>query len=330
MPTPSLSQRARLALLLFIVAAFAEPTLAQPAQAFPNKPIRMLLPYAAGGIGDRTARVIAQKMGENLGQQIVIDNRPGAGGVQAFAAGLQAPADGYTLVMGGNGTAISQSMFKTLPYDILKDFVQVSAMSRFSLVVLTGPGSKFRTLADVVAYGKANPGKLNLGTSNVGSSQHLAAELFKSQAGVEAQVIPYKAAADLYTGLKSGDIDVAFEFLPPVLTQIRAGNVRALALAADKRHASLPEVPTATEAGLKGYEVNSWNAVSAKAGTPPALVEQLNKAFVAAINAQEVAQTLREMNSEPYPLSVALTRELMVSEIARWKAVIERAGIPKN
>lgn len=317
------------AALAIVVAATADPAWAQPA-AFPAKPIRLLLPYAAGGIGDRTARVITQKMADSLGQQIVIENRPGAGGVQAFAAGLQAPADGYTLVMGGNGTAISQTMFKTLPYDILKDFVQVSAMSKFSLVLLVGPTSKFRSVAELVAHAKAHPGRLNLGTSSVGSTQHLAAELFKSQAGVDAQVVPYKTAAELYTGLRAGDIDLAFEFVPPVLAQIRAGNVRALALAADKRLPSLPDVPTTAEGGLKGYEVTSWNAVSARAGTPAPLVDQLNKAFVAAINAPEVTQKLREMNSEPYAMSPTQTRELMVSEIARWKAVIERAGITPN
>lgn len=315
---------------LVIATCAAGLSLPAAAQDFPTKPIKLLLPYGAGGIGDRTARVIAQKMSEDLGQQIVIDNRPGAGGVQSFVAGLQAPADGYTVVMGGNGTAISQSMFKSLPYNILKDFTQVSAMSKFSLVLLVGPGSKFRTVAELVAFGKANPGKLNFGTSSVGSTQHLAAELFKSVAGVEAQVIPYKVTTDLYTGLRSGDIDLAFEFLPPVLTQIRAGNVRALALAADKRHATLADVPTAAEGGLRGYEVTSWNAVSVRTGTPRPVVDRLNKAFVDAINSPDVTQKLREMNSEPYATTPEQARELMVSEIARWKGVIERANIPLN
>lgn len=175
----------RRALLSFatasLAAALAAPALAQ---TYPTKPIRMLLPYGPGGIGDRTGRVIAQKMSENIGQQVIIDNRPGAGGVQAFVGASRAPADGYTLVMGGNGTAISQTMFAALPYSILKDFVQVSAMSSFSLVLLVGPESKFRTVADLIAHAKAHPGKLNFGTSSVGSTQHLAAELFKSQAGV--------------------------------------------------------------------------------------------------------------------------------------------------
>jgi tripartite-type tricarboxylate transporter receptor subunit TctC len=300
------------------------------AQNFPNKPIRMLLPYGAGGIGDLTARVITQKMSENMGQAFVIDNRPGAGGVQAFTGGLQAPADGYTLVMGGNGTAISASLFKSLPYDILKDYTQVSAMARFSLVLLVNPDSKFKSVADLVAFGKAHPGKLNFGTTSVGSTQHLSAELFKSVAGVEAAVVPFKVSSALYTGLKSGDVDVAFEFMPPVLSSIKAGQVRALAIAADKRDTDLPDVPTTAEGGLRGYEVSSFNAVSVRSGTPPAIVERLNKEFVAALKSPEVAHKLREMNSEPYPLTPAQTRELMVKEIARWKAVIDKAAIPRN
>lgn len=300
------------------------------AEDFPNRPLRLLLPYGAGGIGDTTARVIAVKMSENIGQQVVIENKASAGGIQAFLGGLQAPADGYTLVMGGNGTAISQSMFKSLPYDILADFTQVSAMSKFSLALLVGPQSKFRSLQELIAYAKANPGQLTFGTSSIGSTQHLAAELFKSVAGVQAEVVPFKVAGALYTSLHAGDIDLAFEFVPPVLSQIKSGNVRALAVAADKRNASLPDVPTTAQSGLKGYEVASFNAVSVRAGTPKPIVDRLNKEFVAAINAPDVTQKLRDMNSEPYPLTPAQTRQLMVSEIARWKAVIETANIPRN
>jgi tripartite-type tricarboxylate transporter receptor subunit TctC len=300
------------------------------AQDFPNKPIKLLLPYGAGGIGDLTARVIAQKMSENLGQSVVIENRPSAGGVQAFTGGMQAPADGYTLVMGGNGTAISQSLFKTLPYNILTDFVQVSAMARFSLVLLVKPDSKFRTVSELIAFGKANPGKLNFGTTSIGSTQHLSAELFKSVTGIDAQVVPFKVSSGLYSGLRSGDVDVAFEFAPPVQSSIKSGAVRAIAIAADKRSPNFPEIPTTAESGLPGYEVTSWNAVSAKAGTPRAIVDRLNKAFVAAANSPEVSQKLRDMGSEPYSLTADQTRELMASEITRWKSVIQRANIPQN
>lgn len=320
--------RCLVVLLLATVASWLPPSVC--AQSFPSKPIRLLLPYGAGGIGDLTARVIAQKMSENMGQQVIVDNRASAGGVQAFLGGTQAPADGYTVVMGGNGTAISQSLFKSLPYNILTDFIQVSAMSKFSLVLLVSPDSKFRSVADLIAYGKANPGHLNFGTSSIGSTQHLAAELLKSVAGIDAQVVPFKVAGALYTGLRSGDIDVAFEFMPPVLSLIKGGTVRALAIAAEKRNPSLPDVPTTAESGLRGYQVNSWNAVSVKAGTPHAIIDRLNKEFVTAINSPEVSQKLREMNSEPYPLTPEQTRELMVSEIARWKTVIDRANIPRN
>lgn len=306
------------------------PALAQKPVAWPTKPIHMLLPYGAGGIGDITARIITEKMAASLGQAIVIDNRAGAGGIPAFQSALQSPADGYTLAMGGNGTAVAQSMFKSLPYDILKDFTQVAAMSRFSLVVLVGPDSRFKTLAELIAFGKANPGKLNLGTTSIGSTQHLSAELFKSVAGVDAQVIPFREAAGPYTALRSKDIDVAFDFLPPVLPQINAGNLKALAIAADRRNADLPHVPTAAESGLKGYEVVSWNAVSVRTGTPPEIVERLNHEFNAAIDSPEVRKKLHDIHSEPYTLTPAQTRQLMVSEIARWKAVIDKAGISKT
>lgn len=330
MRRPSGRPSRRIAILALVASGFALGTAQSQPNDYPDKPIRLLLPYGAGGIGDATARVVAQKMGESLGQPLVIENRASAGGVQAFLGGLQAPADGYTLVMGGNGTAISQSLFKSLPYDVLKDFTQVAAMSKFSLLLLTGPNSKFASVADLVTYAKANPGKLSFGTSSIGSTQHLAAELFKSVAGIQAEIVPFKIAGALYTSLHAGDIDLAFEFVPPVLTQIKAGKVRALAIAADRRNTSLPDVPTTTEGGLSGYEVTSFNAVSVKAGTPKAIVERLNKAFVAAIASPEVTQKLREMNSEPYALTPEQTRALMVAEIARWKSVIERANIPRN
>ena len=318
---------------------FASPALAwltaglpsrAAAQSFPNKPIKLLLPYGAGGIGDLTARIIAHSVGENMGQQIIIDNRASAGGVQAFTGGLQAPADGYTLVMGGNGTAISQSLFKSLPYNILNDFTQVSAMARFSLVLLVNPDSKFHSVSELVAYAKVNPGKLNFGVTSIGSTQHLSAELFKSVAKVDAQTVPFKVSSALYNGLRSGDVDVAFEFAPPVLSSIKSGAVRALAIAAERRSLNLPEVPTVTEGGLRGYEVTSWNAVSVKADTPRAIVERLNKEFVAAIKSSEVVQKLRDMHSEPYPLTPEETRELMVTEISRWRAVIQNANISRS
>jgi len=315
-----------------IVAAALSAGILSPASAadYPERPIRMYLPYGAGGIGDLTARVVTQKVSEILGQQIVIDNKPSAGGVQSFQAGLQAPADGYTLVQGGNGTAITQTLVKDLPYSIVDDFTQVATLSRFNLILTVKPDSRFRNLTELIAYAKANPGKLSLGTTNVGSSQHLGAELFKSVAGIKAETIPYKTSAALLTGVRSGDIDVGFDFVPPMLSSIKSGAVRALAIAADGRNPNLPDVPTTAESGLDGYVVASWNGVSIRQGTPRAIIDKLNRAFVAAVTSPEVAQKLREMNSEPYALGVDEARALMKADIAKWKAVIEKANIPIN
>lgn len=321
-----------LALIAAAIAASCGAAAAADSAAdnYPDRPIKMMLPYGPGGIGDLTARVVTQKVSEILGQQIVIENRPSAGGVQSFMTGLQAPADGYTIVQGGNGTAIAKSLVKDLPYDILRDFTQVATLSRFSLLIIVRPESPHRTLADLVAYAKANPGKLSFGTTNIGSTQHLSAELFKSVAGIDAAVIPYKMSSALLTGVRSGDIDAAFEFVPPMLSSIKGGTVRALAIASEKRNPNLPDVPTAVESGLPGYVVNSWNGVSIKIGTPRSIIDKLNKAFTEAVNSPDVAQKLREMNSEPFSLTPEQSRELMITDIAKWKAVIDHANIPLN
>ncbi len=317
---------------IVLVSGVLAATCLVPSMAaeYPDRQIRLLLPYGPGGVGDQTARIVTQKVSEILGQQIVIENFPSAGGVQSFLNGMQAPADGYTIVMGGNGTAISQSLVKNLPYSIVNDFMQVAALSKFNLLLIVKPDSPYRTLGDLVAYAKANPGKLNLGTTNIGSTQHLSAELFKSVVGIQAQVVPYKTSSALLAGVRSGDIDMLFDFAPPVLSSIKSGAIRALAIAADTRNPSLPDVQTTAEGGVPGYVVTSWNGISIKAGTPPAIIERLNKAFSAAITSPEVTEKLRAMNSEPYPLTVAQTRALMIADIAKWKAVIERAHIPIN
>lgn len=303
---------------------------AAAAQTYPFKPIRFFLPFAPGGIGDLTARLVAQKMSENIGQQVVVDNKPGAGMILSATAALQAPADGYTMILAGNGTAISATLFKSLPYGILTDFMQVSTLASFDLVVLVPPDSKFASLAQVVAFAKNNPGKLNLGTVSIGSTQNLSAELFKSVTGIEAQIVPFKGTPALIAGLRSNSIDVIFEFLPPVLSQIRGNAVKALAVASAQRFPGLPDTPTAAESGVPGFQVSSWNAVSVRANTPRPIVDRLNREIVAALNSADVKQKLQDLGAEARPSTPEQTRELMVSEIARWKTVIERANIPRQ
>ncbi len=303
---------------------------AAAAQAYPAKPIRFLLPFAPGGIGDITARIVAQKMSDNIGQQVVVDNRPGAGMIISANAALQAPADGYTMLLAGNGTAISTSLFKSLPYDILRDFTQVATLASFDLVLLVNADSKFTSLADMLAFARSNPGKLNFGTVNPGSTQFLSAELFKSLAGISAQTVPFKATPALIIALRSHSVDVAFDFMPAVLPQLKSNSVRALGVAAARRYSKLPDTPTIVEGGVADYLVSSWNAVSVRAETPRPIVERLNKEIVAAVNSPEVRQKLQELGADSRPSTVEQARELMISEIARWKAVIERAGIERQ
>jgi tripartite-type tricarboxylate transporter receptor subunit TctC len=240
------------------------------------------------------------------------------------------PADGYTIVLAGNGNAISQTLFKALPYNNLNDFMQVSTLASFDLVLLVSPDSKFTSLADVIAFAKNNPGKLNLGTIGVGSTQHLSAELFKSLAGINALIVPYKSTPDLIVALRSNTVDIAFEFVPPTLPQIESNAVKPLVIASNKRLSGLPGTPTTVESGLPNYLVTSWNAISVWESTPRPIIDRLYKEVAAAVSSPEVSQKLQSMGARPGASTPEETRELMRSEIAKWKAVIEAANIPRQ
>lgn len=321
-------------LLLFLMCAMSALSAIGAARAiaqtYPAKPIRFILQHAPGGFGDITARLIARKMSESMGQQVVIDNRPSAGAIVAANVVAKSEADGYTLLLTGSGTAVSASLFKSLPYDVLKDFAQVSTMGFAEIVVLTGPDSKFNSLADALAFARQNPGKLNIGCNNIGSTQHLADELFKSMAGIDAQVVPFKAISGLITSLRGGDVHIAFEFAAPVVQQIRANTVKGLAIGSKERFAGLPGLPTIAESGVPGYQASSWNGVSVPARTPRPIVERLYREIAAAVAAPDVRQRLQEMGIDPRAYTPAQTRELMIADIAKWKAVIERANIPRQ
>jgi tripartite-type tricarboxylate transporter receptor subunit TctC len=286
--------------------------------------------YGPGGIGDLTARTVAEKMSENMGQRVVIENRPSAGMAVSGEIALHAPADGYTILHGGNGTAISASLFKKLPYDILKDFTQLSALAAFDLLVLVAADSKFKSMAELMEFAKANPGKLTLGTVSIGSTQHLSAELFKSIFKIDAVVVPYKDTPGLIVSLRAKTVDVAFEFVPAVLSQIQNKAVRALAIAAGKRFVGLPDVPTTTESGFPAFKVSGWNMYNVRTGTPHPIVERINKEIIDALKAPEVIKKLRNLGAEPWPMTTEEARAHMTSEIARWKGVIESAKIPRQ
>lgn len=300
------------------------------AQTYPTKPIRLVVPFGAGGVADLTARTVAQKMAEGLGQSVVIDNKPGAGGVVAGDAVAKAAPDGYTLLLMSNGTAVSAGLFKSLPFDTAKDFAPVSTLGFFDLSIVVADNSRFKTLGELLAYARANPGKLNVGTINVGSTQNLAAELFKTSAGVDVQVVPFNGTPAVITALRGGQIDAAVEILSPVVPQISARALRALAVMGEKRSATLPDVPTVAESGLKGFNVASWNAVAAPAKTPAAVVQRLNREIQAALKTPEVQKQLLAMHIEARGGSPEQLGQLLASETQRWGDVITRANIPRQ
>jgi tripartite-type tricarboxylate transporter receptor subunit TctC len=300
------------------------------AQAYPNKPIRLIVPFGAGGVADITARTVAQRMSETLGQQVIVDNRPSAGGIVASEAVAKAEPDGYTLLLMSNGTAVSAGLFKTLPFDPVKDFAPVSTLGFFDIALITGNESRHKSLKDLITYAKANPGKLNIGTINVGSTQNLAGELFKTSAGVDAQIVPFKGTPNLITALRGGEIDLAVEILGPVMSQISAKAVRVLAVMGEKRADGLPQVPTVRESGIANFNVASWNALAAPAKTPREVLARLNKEAVAAVNTPAVKQRLKELGVEARAGSPEQLRDLLASEIKRWTDVINRAKIEKQ
>jgi tripartite-type tricarboxylate transporter receptor subunit TctC len=229
-----------------------------------------------------------------------------------------------------NATAVSAGLFKTLPYDAEKDLTPLSILGTFDIAIVVNNDSKFSNLADLLSFAKANPGKLNIGSINVGSTQNLAAELFKSTAGIDAQVVPFNGTPAVLTALRGGQIDVGVEILAPVLPQIKGQALRALAVTGDKRAAALPQVPTAKESGIRNLYAASWNALAAPAKTPRDVVQKLNQEIQNALNHPDVRKKLQDMNVEPQPSTLQQAADLLSSETKRWGDVIQRAGIQKQ
>jgi tripartite-type tricarboxylate transporter receptor subunit TctC len=312
--------------LIAVLAAF--PMLA--AAQYPTKPIRIVLPFGPGGVADITTRTIAPKLGESLGQQIVVENMPGAGGIRASETVAKATPDGYTLLLLTNGNAVSKALFKSLPYDPETDFAMISTVGYFSMVIVTGANSKYKTLQDVVGEAKRSPGKLNIGTITPGGTQHLAGELFRSTAGIDALVVPHKTTGEVVVGVRNGNLDVGVDFIAPLISGIKAGDLRALAVTAGKRQPQLPDVPTANEAGVRGYDVASWNALAAPAKTPRAALEKVHEALVKALAAPEVQKRFAELGVEGRASTPKELADFYASETKRWTEVVERAKIPKQ
>jgi tripartite-type tricarboxylate transporter receptor subunit TctC len=300
------------------------------AQTYPAKPIRVLVGFGPGGVGDLTCRVVAQKLSTQLGQQVLVENRPGAAQILAADAVAKAAPDGYTLLLMTNGNAVSASLFKSLPYDTVADFASVSTLGFFDIAVVTKSGSPWKSLKDVLAYAKANPGKLNIGTISIGSTQHLSAELFKEMSGIDAVIVPYKTSSDVLVALRGNDVQVSFDMLAPIMSQFKSGVVNILAVTSDRRFPGLPDVPTVAESGIAGYQTSSWNAISAPAKTPRQIIDRLNKEIHTALASSEVKGKLLDLGVVARASTPEEMKALLVSDINKWRGVIERAKIQKR
>jgi tripartite-type tricarboxylate transporter receptor subunit TctC len=297
---------------------------------YPTRPVSLIVPYAPGGVADVGMRMLGEKLSNRLKQQFVIENRPGAGGVIAAQAGASAVADGYTLLMTGNNYAIAEALFNKLPYNMLTDFASVSTVSFYDLLIVTRPESSLKSAQDFVAAAKANPGKINIGTINPGSTQNLAAELFLSTANIKAAIVPFRTSPDMAGAVMRGDVDVAFEVYAAISGLLADKKIVALASTGPKRTVYLPDVPTVIEGGIKGYEVSSWNGISVPAATPKTVVATLGAAMKDVIPSPDMQSRAAQMGMEMRWGTPDDMTARMKSDIAKWGAVIEAAGIPKQ
>lgn len=320
---------AGLALVLFAGAGVG-PRSAAAEDAYPSRPIRLVVPFGAGGIADIHSRITAGELSTRLGQQVVIENRPGGFGIPAAQSVLSGAPDGYSLKLFANGTATSVSLLKNLTFDPVRDFAPVSNLVTFDFLIVVGTKSNYKTLADVIAAARANPGKLNVGTTAKGSTSNLAAELLKLTTGVDFTVIAYRGASDMVVGLLRGDVDLVLDSYAALKAAMESDGARPIASTGAKRSVVLPEVPTVIESGIKDFDVTSWNGVFVKAGTPPAVIAKLNRELQVIQSQPGLKQRLRELGLEASPSAPEELGARLKSDIDKWATVIGKLGIPKQ
>jgi tripartite-type tricarboxylate transporter receptor subunit TctC len=313
-----------------LMAALAAVSPASAQSDYPNRPIQLIVPYGPGGVADVGMRIMTEKLSVRLKQNVVVENRPGAAGIVAAKAVATSAPDGYNVLMTGNNNAIAVALFKTLPYDIVKDFASTSTVSFFDLLIIVKEGSPIKSIADFVKAAKASPGKLNVGTINPGSTQNLAAELFKNVTATQVTIVPFRTSADMATALLRGDIDVMFEFFTAAHGLLSDKRAVALASTGPKRSAYLPEIPTVIESGLKDYEVLSWNGISVPTGTPKNVIDTLVKGINDVLPDPSIQTRSKELGMDMHGSTPAEMDQRMKDDIVKWSSVIEKAGIQKR
>jgi tripartite-type tricarboxylate transporter receptor subunit TctC len=317
-----------LSLCVLALWTLAAPICAQA--AYPDRSVRIVVPFAAGGVADITARIVAEKLGDKLGQRFYVENQAGAGGIAAARTVISSTADGYTLALLSNGTAVSVSLFKKLPYDPVRDFEPISSLGFFDFVFAAAANSDFKTLSEFIAAARAKPGALNVGTINVGSTQNLSAELFKTAAGVDFTIIPYRGTPEIQVALLQGDIALMVDSYSSMKGNLADNKLRALASSGARRSEATPDISAVRESNVADYDVVSWNALFAPAGTPPDIIKTLNGALRDILADPDVKKRLLELGIESKASTPQEISDRLKSDIEKWAKVIEKAGVQKQ
>ena len=310
-----------------VIACFGLWVVSAPAQTYPVKPIRMLFGYTAGGAGDVGARLLAQKLSESIGQNVVVENRPGAGGAIADEAVAKAPADGYTLLYAAGSTTILPALRPKLPYNVERDFAPVSMVVITSFALAVHPSVPVRDVKGLIALARSQPGKLTFSTPGVGSSAHFAGEVFKMMTDVKMLHVPYRGAPEATTAVIAGEVDINFPSVTGALPFIASGRLKALAVSSAKRASTLPSVPTLNEAGLAGYERSGWNGVLAPAGVPKEIIARLNTAIVKAVNTPEMQEAFIKQGLDAQTGTPEQFAAFIRGQLAQNAKVVKFAGI---
>jgi len=312
--------------VLALLAMFAQSAVAQSV-SYPTKPIRIVVPFTPGGGTDAVARLVGQRAGERLGQPFIIDNRPGAGTMLGTELTAKSPPDGYTIMIVSTAHAINPALYPKVNYDPVRDFAPISLGISFPMVIAVNPAVPVRNIKELIAYAKANPGKVAYGSSGTGSTNHLAGEVFKSMAGINLVHIPYKGGGPAMNDAIGGQIQLLFATVLETMPQVRAGRLRALAVTSGKRAAFAPDVPTAAEDGLPGYDVTGWYAFLAPARIDRTILARLNEEITGALEFAPVKEKLSALGADPWPTSTQKALDFITTEVARWAKLIKSAGI---
>jgi len=308
-----------LGLLAASLAGFAQ-------QAYPNRPVKIIVPFAASGPADNYARFMAQRLQEALGQTFVVDNRPGAGSIIGTDAAAKAAPDGYTLLMMSNTQTVNESLIPVRPFNLLKDFVPIAPINYSDLVLVAHPSVPAQNLPELIKYAKANPGKINYASSGNGTPYHMAGELFKYMAGVNMTHIPYKGSAAARTDVLSGQVDVMFDAVTTMTENIKAGKVRGLATTGRTRSTVAPELPTVNEDGVTKYEALIWLGIMAPTGTPDAIVQRLNTEINKIVNAPDVKATWAKQGAVAMSMTAPVFAKYVADDVAKWATIVKVSG----